>query len=273
MPEELNNKPAKQEVQQQVHEVVEQAQHEVTRSRAPWYAVFRRTRVLIGIYIGIFILFGALAFFVHVHPILAIDVAITQEFQEYRPVWLNGLMVAVSYLGNNSLLFALLILLTAIIFWAVQLRLEALMIAGLSIVSSILNVGIKLLISRPRPATPLVLVIQHAVGYSFPSGHVMSYVAFWGLLFSLGLILFKRDRWWHYALLVISGLFVVLVGPSRIYLGDHWASDVLGAYMFGGLLLGLTLWLYLSLKNRGVLAAPPKPGEPIVEPQPAHASH
>lgn len=273
MPEELNNKPAKQEVQQQVHEVVEQAQHEVTRSRAPWYAVFRRTRVLIGIYIGIFILFGALAFFVRVHPILAIDVAITQEFQEYRPAWLNGLMVAVSYLGNNSLLFSLLILLAAIIFWEVQLRLEALMIVGLSIVSTILNVSIKLLISRPRPATPIVLVIQHAVGYSFPSGHVMSYVAFWGLLFSLGLILLKRDRWWHYALLVISGLFVVLVGPSRIYLGDHWASDVLGAYMFGGLLLGLTLWLYLALKNRGVLAAPPKPGEPVVEPQPAHASH
>ena len=84
---------------------------------------------------------------------------------------------------------------------------------------------------------------------------VMSYLSYLGLLFSLGVLLLKRDRWWHYLLLIISGLFVLLVGPSRIYLGDHWASDVLGGYMFGGLLLGLALWLYLFLKEKGVLAS------------------
>jgi membrane-associated phospholipid phosphatase len=44
------------------------------------------------------------------------------------------------------------------------------------------------------------------------------------------------------------------VGPSRIYLGDHWASDVLGSYLIGGALLGVTLWIYLKLKERGVLS-------------------
>jgi len=64
--------------------------------------------------------------------------------------------------------------------------------------------------------------------------------------------LFNRKQWWHYLLLIIPALFVILVGPSRIYLGDHWASDVLGGYLFGGLLLGITLWIYLRLKARGV---------------------
>jgi undecaprenyl-diphosphatase len=159
----------------------------------------------------------------------------------------------VSYLGNAHYVFAALIGLTAAAFWAVGLRLEALFIVILSSVSSGLNVLIKLLVDRPRPTATLVEIFQHASGLSFPSGHVMSYVAFWGLLFSLGIILFNRNRWWQYALLIVPALFVVLVGPSRIYLGDHWASDVLGGYLFGGLLLGIGLWIYLKLKEKGVL--------------------
>src|SRR5439155_15395031 len=105
---------------------------------------------------------------------------------------------------------------TAAAFWIVRLRLEALFIVALSAVSSILNIGIKLLVGRPRPTAHLVDIFQQASGQSFPSGHVMSYVSFWGLLFSLGIILFKRDRWWNYVLLIVPALFVVLVGPSRI---------------------------------------------------------
>jgi undecaprenyl-diphosphatase len=85
------------------------------------------------------------------------------------------------------------------------------------------------------------------------SEHVMAFLAFWGLLFCFGIILFQGKRWWRILLLVVSAALIVLVGPSRIYLGDHWASDVLGSYLIGGVLLGVTLWLYLNLKARGVL--------------------
>ena len=54
-------------------------------------------------------------------------------------------------------------------------------------------------------------------------------------------------------MLIISALFVVLIGPARVYLGAHWASDVLGSYLIGGVLLGIALWIYLKLKERGVL--------------------
>jgi membrane-associated phospholipid phosphatase len=81
----------------------------------------------------------------------------------------------------------------------------------------------------------------------------MAYLALWGLLFSFGIILFRGTRCWRILLLVVSALFVALVGPSRIYLGAHWASDVLGSYLIGGALLGITLWFYLQLKRRGVL--------------------
>jgi undecaprenyl-diphosphatase len=93
----------------------------------------------------------------------------------------------------------------------------------------------------------------------------MQYVAFWGFLFSLGIILFEGKHWWRLALLIVPALFVILVGPSRIYLGDHWASDVLGAYLIGGVWLGITLWVYLKLKAKGVLA----PKRKVVQNEPA----
>ena len=128
------------------------------------------------------------------------------------------------------------------------------MLVSLSAISALLNALLKIIVERPRPTAGLVDIIQAANGLSFPSGHVMAYIAFWGFLFSLCVILFKGLEWWRICLMIISALFVILVGPSRIYLGDHWASDVLGSYLIGGALLEVALWLYLTLKERGVLA-------------------
>ncbi len=235
--------------QEQFHQSIEKIQQEVSRSRMPWYRVSHRTQLLLGAYTIQLALFALLAYYVHIHPILAIDVAITREFQENHTPWLKVCMLTVSFLGNQPVLFTTLILLTALAFWIVQLRLEALLVMALSGVNALVNILLKITVSRPRPNAKLVEVLQSATGRSFPSGHVMSYVAFWGLIFSLGIILLKRDRWWHYLFLTIPALFVVLVGPSRIYLGDHWASDVLGAYLLSGVLLGLALWIYLKRKG------------------------
>ena len=242
--------PANHDLGEASSKVIEQAQHEVVRSRVPWFRTSRRAKVFIGIYFLEFVLFSLLAWFVHIHPVLGIDVTITKEFQENPAPWLQTLTAAVNYLGFHALLFSALILGTAILFWIVRLHREAILIVGLSLVSAVLNLAIKVLVNRPRPTSNLVEVLQHLSDQSFPSGHVMSYVAFWGLLFSLGIILLKRDRWWHYLLLILPALFVLLVGPARIYVGEHWASDVLGAYLIGSLLLGLTLWIYLTLKAR-----------------------
>src|SRR6266496_5914014 len=255
MQREPHREPVKENVQQDMHNMMEQARKEVASSREPWYRSSHRAQVLIIIYILEFVLFTLLAVYVHFNPVLPVDVAITREFQESQTPFIKWTMIAVSYLGNQGIIFTALIVLTALAFWLVRLRLEALLIVSLSSVSALTNLLIKLVVSRPRPSAQFVDILQAAPGQSFPSGHVMSYVAFWGLLFSLGLVLFNRKRWWNYVLLIIPALFVVLVGPSRIYLGDHWASDVLGGYLFGGLLFGIALWIYIKLKERGILTS------------------
>ena len=241
--------------------IIEQAQQEVARSRVPWYRASKRARVFIALYVLEFLLFSLLAWVVSIHPVLPLDVAITREFQENHSLWLRSTMIAVNYLGFHILIFSALIFGTAVVFWIMHLSLEALFVVALSIINSVFNVVLKVLVNRPRPNARLVEIIQHASGQSFPSGHVMSYVAFFGLVFSLGIILLKRDRWWHYVVLIVPALFVVLVGPARIYVGDHWASDVLGAYLFGSLLLGIALWMYLALKSKGVFSTKMRRGE------------
>ncbi len=243
-----------EEIEEGVETLVEEAQQEVAAARRPWYQSIRWGRVLLVVYAILISLFALLAWWVYYHPVLAVDVSITRDFQADQAPWLSYTMIAVSYIGNVQALSIGLVALAAILLWIVDLRLEAILVVIVSAVSALLNELIKYIVARPRPAASLVEIIQAAGGSSFPSGHVMSYVAFWGLLFSLGIILFKGHHWWRTALLIISALFVVLVGPSRIYLGDHWASDVLGGYLISGFLLGISLWIYLDLKGKGVLA-------------------
>jgi undecaprenyl-diphosphatase len=200
-------------------------------------------------------LFGLLVSYVHFYPIVPLDVAITHAFQQNQAPWLRITMLAISFPGSSPLL-PVLVILTTVVFWARGVRLEALFVAGLSTVSLLLNLLIKVQVGRPRPTANLVHIVEAAAGYSFPSGHVMAYIAYWGLLFSFGVILFEGRHWWRTVLLTTSAALMVLIGPSRVYLGDHWASDVLGAYLIGGVLLGLAVGLYLLLKERGVLETP-----------------
>ncbi len=263
--QEDKKKPINEQLQENTRAVTQKAQQEVAAARIPWYRTIKRAQLLLTLYALLLALFTALAWWVHYHPVLPIDVAITREFQENQAPWLKYTMIAVSYIGEVPLLSIGIVLLTAAILWLVRLRLEAVMLVASCATSSLLNGLIKLIVARPRPTARLVEVIQAASGQSFPSGHVMQYVAFWGFLFSLAIILFKGKRWWRIALLIVSALFIILVGPSRIYLGDHWASDVLGGYLIGGVWLGLTLWIYLRLKAKGVLA----PKSRVIEDNPA----
>lgn len=247
--------PVEKRIQEGAQDVVQEAKQDVAAARLPWYRRVKRGYIFLGVYAVLLVLFALLATFVHFHPVLGFDVTITRAFQEDQTPWLSGLMTAVSYIGYQDWLSVGLALLAAVIFWLVDLRLEAITIAVVYAVSGLLNALIKIIVARPRPNASVVEVFQKAGGDSFPSGHVMSYVAFWGLLFTFGVILFDGRRWWRIALLVVSAFFVVMVGPSRIYLGAHWTSDVLGAYLIEAALLGFALLIYLQLDQRGVLAS------------------
>jgi len=154
----------------------------------------------------------------------------------------DRLMRLASSLGEN-VVFSLIALLAAGILFLVGARWEALAICTVAVVSAVAVGILKLVFSRPRPDEGGCQV--RTFGTSFPSGHANSCAAFYLLLaFVLYQFVPPQLRW----LLMAFALAVVfLVGLSRIYLGAHYASDVLAGFATGGaiaLVTGLAFGLY-----------------------------
>ena len=108
---------------------------------------------------------------------------------------------------------------------------------------------VKEVVQRQRPTPALVNVFSPLSDYSFPSGHVLFFTAFLGFLFFLLYTLTPHSTLRTLGL-VIMGALIGLVGVSRVYLGQHWPSDVLGAYLMGSVWLALMIYLYRWGKPR-----------------------
>jgi undecaprenyl-diphosphatase len=158
-------------------------------------------------------------------------------------------MEAASFFGNGWTPW-ILSAVTMLLFLAFRRRSEAagvvLSTGGAALVNNIL----KALIARPRPTSDLVSVLAETRNLSFPSGHVTFYVAYFGFIFFVAYALLPRGSAARRVVLALAALQIVLVGFSRVYLGAHWPSDTLGAYLVTGLWLAFTLHMYRRWKRR-----------------------
>lgn len=205
--------------------------------------------------------FIALAVLAKTIAYFTFDVTITRALQTYHPGWFDGLMGALTWIGfaPQAWLITLIILL---FLYASGLKWETVVLLISVLGSSALGLGIKFLVDRPRPSADLVNVINQLHDYSFPSGHVLFFTTFFGFLLFLAYTLLK-PAWWRGLLLVILVGMVVLIGPSRIYEGQHWASDVIGAYLLGSVWLALTILIYRWGKPRFFVNQPVAKETPV----------
>jgi undecaprenyl-diphosphatase len=106
---------------------------------------------------------------------------------------------------------------------------------------------IKGFIKRPRPLPEQVrVVIAPLGGSSFPSGHVLTYVGNYGFMAYLASVLIEPAPLGTAVAGSLIGL-IGLVGPSRIYQGHHWPTDVAASYLLGFSYLLSVIWLYRRL--------------------------
>ena len=244
-----------------IEKIKERAQKTARAATAP--APVRRYRAVLFLVVLLIITasFGVLTFLVKTTPSFPIDLQITRGIQSIIIPGFGGLMVAVSWLGfspQSEIITALIIL--AILGFGLQW--EALMALIAALLSIGLNVLVKDLIQRPRPGPTLVHVLAMLNDFSFPSGHVMFYTGFYGFIVFLAFALLKPSLK-RTLLLASFGLLVLLIGISRIYVGEHWASDVLGAYLLGTLTLVAIIQFYRWGKPRFFVAQPVAKAESV----------
>jgi len=201
--------------------------------------------------------FAVLTLMVKSTPLFAQDLQITRTLQSIDSPLFAALMDWISWPGFLPQSFILSILI-AVVIYSFGLRWESVATLVAAFFPQLINVLVKEWIQRPRPTVDLVDVFNILESYSFPSGHVMFYIGFFGFLWFLVFTLLKHSIK-RTILLVVLGTLIVLVGPSRIYLGQHWASDVLGASLLGSLTLVLILQFYRWGKKRFFVHQPVAP--------------
>jgi membrane protein DedA with SNARE-associated domain/membrane-associated phospholipid phosphatase len=166
-----------------------------------------------------------------------LDAPVQRFFLAHREAWLTTVMRGVTNLGNAAVLIGLLLLIGLAWWWRRRTWRPLWSLAGAYLGAWVLSETVKDLTHRARP--PAAQAIGHWTGYAFPSGHTTKAAAVYGMLAAL---LATTPRWGRkVSVWTVAALLAGLIGLSRLYLGAHWLTDVLGA-----LTLGAT-WLFVLL--------------------------
>lgn len=207
-----------------------------TQTRKPWYSIFTIELLFVFLLLFAMIIFIYAARMVFITQNSGFDERVFNAIKPYINPGTTGFMQFITFLGKHTLLIPLNFVLIAFFIYKKE-KWFAIRIAALSLSSLLLMLVLKLYFQRARPLLP---VIGEAKGFSFPSGHALISVVFYGLLIH-AIWHEVKTRWLRNLLVILFGILILLIAFSRIYLRVHYASDVIA-----GLAAGF-IWLVLSL--------------------------
>jgi membrane-associated phospholipid phosphatase len=212
------------------------------RNRFPRQVAFLQARFSPKGYLGLQLTIGALVlisatwFFASLaedvmegDPLTLVDAQFSAWLHAHAKPKLTIVMLIVTHLHSPLGVSAMTLALALYLLWRRQrYQLLALLLSVFG--GMLLNVLLKNVFHRARPRfDDQILTLT---SYGFPSGHTMAATCFYGALAAL--VIWKLKGWhWRLAAVAIAGLLIMLVGFSRIYLGAHYLSDVLGAMAEG----------------------------------------
>ncbi len=173
------------------------------------------------------ICFGVIASQVVQNPVIPFDESLRYWVYEQRSPFLSAIFIPVTYVGNWQTITLLAAILLAI---PKTRRNVGLPFAIISLSSTIVYKVVKGIFERPRPEMEVRLIPQG--GFSFPSGHSMNCIVCFGILIYL-IRRYCPNRKIANVLTVLLTLLIIGIGTSRVYVGVHFPTDVLGGWSLG----------------------------------------
>lgn len=194
--------------------------------------------------------FGLLASLFEVQMFSSFDSSVISAVQSWESPGLTTVMKLFTLIGTGMQVTVIALVIMALLYFVLGHRSELILFACVVIGSPLLNEVLKLIFQRARPEINRIIEVN---GFSFPSGHSMSAFSLYGIL---AFLLWKhiRSGAGRIILLIASASLILAIGISRIYLGVHYPSDVIGGYLASGCWLGAAIGVYQYMieRKRGV---------------------
>ena len=202
-----------------------------------------KNKIIAFVLFTIFILLGVL---------IKLDLLVTIDNLMYKIItirmndYITYFYKFITFLGSTEFIIFLCVFFL-ILFMILKKKNIAVIIPSILLISTIFNTVIKLIFGRSRPEKVLKLVLEDT--YSFPSGHTMAAVSMYGILLYI-VLKSNINKKLKIVLSCILGILPILVAISRVYLGAHYITDVIGAIILAtGILL---IEIYVIDKNKWI---------------------
>jgi len=201
-----------------------------------------KSNLVIAFIISLFsvIGFGTVSLLISDQKIIHFDDTIISAVQGLENPALTSLMKFFTFIGSSMVVIILSLILMFFLYKVLHHRLELILFIAAIGGAAVLNEILKHLFHRERPHLHRLIDVT---GYSFPSGHAMSAFAVYGIL---AFLLWRHisSRLGRSVLIVFSIVMILAIGISRIYLGVHYPSDIIGGYFASGFWLACAIWTF-----------------------------
>lgn len=190
--------------------------------------------------------FSVISLLISDQKIVHFDSSVISAIQGLETPSLTSIMKFFTFIGSSKAVIVISLVLMVFLYIVLHHRLELILFTVAVVGSAILNDVLKNLFQRLRPNLHRLIEIS---GYSFPSGHAMTAFTVYGIVaFLLWRHLdSKRNR----SILVLFSVFMILmIGISRIYLGVHYPSDIIGGYFVSAFWLTNLIWFFQYYQER-----------------------
>ncbi|RSD25926.1 phosphatase PAP2 family protein [Mesobacillus subterraneus] len=197
-------------------------------------------------FFGSLVGFILMSYLVRADHLVLFDRAVINRVQGLEAGWLTAAMKFFTFIGSTRVIVILSILIFFFLFYVLKHRLEILVFLAVVFCTPILNRLLKMYFHRARPDFNRLIEIG---GYSFPSGHAMNAFSFYSIL---AFLLWRHvpTRLGRVAVILFSSFMIVAIGISRVYLGVHYPSDIIGGFLASGLWVAAVIWFFQRYKEK-----------------------